>query len=70
VELKPETLAAITAAATAFLGKSARVRSARELSANAVGAWARQGRAFVHSSHNPRQRTRGGAMGLRKERAF
>jgi len=57
-QLKPETLAAITAAATAFLGKRARIRSARALPAaqDPVGAWAQQGRVFVQTSHNLRPR--------------
>ena len=57
-QLKPETLAAITAATTAFLGKKVRVRSVRPLPAaqDSVGAWAQQGRVFVQTSHNLRPR--------------
>jgi hypothetical protein len=53
-QMKPETLVAITAAATAFLGKTARVRSAQALQAgqHTAGAWAQQGRVIVQTSHN------------------
>jgi hypothetical protein len=53
-QMKPETLVAITAAATAFLGKTARVRSAQALPAaqDTAGAWAQQGRMIVQTSHN------------------
>jgi hypothetical protein len=54
-QMKPETLAAITAAATTFLGKKLRVRSAQAMPAqDAAGAWAQQGRVFVQTSHNLR----------------
>ncbi len=55
---KPEVLAVITAAATAFLGKAARVRSARLVPApqETVSAWSQQGRVIVHTSHNLRGR--------------
>ena len=55
----PEIVAALTAAATAFLGKKARVRSAQLLpntQQDSAGAWAQQGRMIVQTSHNPRQR--------------
>jgi uncharacterized protein len=57
-QTKPEIVAALTAAATAFLGKKARVRSAQLLpnAQDSVGAWAQQGRMIVQTSHNPRQR--------------
>jgi hypothetical protein len=52
--LKPETLAAITAAATAFLGKMPRLRSVQSIptAKDGVGAWAQQGRVIVQTSHN------------------
>ncbi len=54
---QPEVVAAITAAATAFLGKAARVRSARLLhGASNGGGWAQQGRVTVHTSHNLRRK--------------
>jgi hypothetical protein len=56
--VKPEIVVALTAAATAFLGKKARVRSA-QLLPNAqenAGAWAQQGRVIVQTSHNMRPR--------------
>ena len=55
-ETGPETVAVLTAAATAFLGKKARVRSAQLQPAaqEGAGAWARQGRVSVQTSHNPR----------------
>jgi hypothetical protein len=54
--IQPQTVAALTAAATVFLGKTARVRSARPLPAaqERAGAWAQQGRVSVQTSHNPR----------------
>lgn len=56
--LKPETLVAITAAATAILGKKARVRSVQTLpvAQDNSGAWAQQGRVIVQTSHNLRPR--------------
>jgi preprotein translocase subunit SecA len=54
-QLRPEALAVITAAATTFLGKKARVRAARAAQAeNGAGAWAQQGRVIVQTSHNLR----------------
>lgn len=58
-QTKPEIVAALTAAATVFLGKKARVRSATLLPGtqqDGAGAWAQQGRMIVQTSHNPRQR--------------
>jgi hypothetical protein len=57
-QIEPQTLAAISAAATAYLGKKSRIRSARALPAaqDTVDAWAQQGRVFVQTSHNPRPR--------------
>ena len=50
---QPETLAVISAAAMAFLGKKAHVRAAQALPAvSGAGAWAQQGRVFVQTSHN------------------
>jgi FtsZ-binding cell division protein ZapB len=57
-QMKPETLAVISAAAATFLGRKARVRSAHTLPApDAAGAWAQQGRIIVQTSHNLRPRT-------------
>jgi len=55
---QPEIVAVLTAAASAFLGKKAHVRSAQLAPAerSSAGAWAQQGRAFVQTSHNPRSR--------------
>lgn len=52
--MKPEIVAALTAAATAFLGRKARVRAARQLADESAGAWAQQGRVIVQTSHNLR----------------
>ena len=54
--MQPETLAVITAAATTFLGKKARVRSLQAAPAaqDSAGAWAQQGRVIVQTSHNLR----------------
>lgn len=58
LEAKPEVLAAITAAATVFLGKEARIRSAQfqPIAQDRGGTWAQQGRMSVQTSHNPRSR--------------
>jgi uncharacterized protein len=55
-QTKPEIVAALTAAATAFLGKRARVRSAQMLPSaqENADAWAQQGRVIVQTSHNMR----------------
>jgi hypothetical protein len=57
-KVTPETLVVIAAAVTAFLGKKVRIRSAKLLQqrAFAASAWAQQGRAAVHASHNPRHK--------------
>lgn len=57
-EPRPETLAVLTAAATAFLGKAAHLRSARLSagSAESVSPWSQQGRVIVQTSHNLRSR--------------
>ncbi len=55
---EPETIAVLTAAATAFLGQKTRIQSATIVPAepSRAGTWAQQGRAFVQTSHNPRSR--------------
>jgi hypothetical protein len=52
--LKPEIVAALTAAATTFLGKKTRIRSAQQIVDGSAGAWAQQGRVIVQTSHNLR----------------
>jgi len=54
--LAPEILATIAAAATAFLGRHAQIRSVSPSSAQAVSPWSQQGRVFVQASHNLRTR--------------
>jgi hypothetical protein len=55
--MKPEMLAVITAAATAFLGKAPRIRSARLMPVHQLAsAWTQQGRMIVQTSHNLRTR--------------
>jgi hypothetical protein len=56
--VEPQILAVITAAATAFLGKNVRVRSARLAPAadDDANPWSQQGRVMVHTSHNLRAR--------------
>lgn len=53
--IAPQTLAAIFAAATAFVGRSITLRSVHELAGSPQDAnrWTRLGRAAVHGSHNP-----------------
>jgi methylmalonyl-CoA carboxyltransferase large subunit len=51
-ELTPEIIMVLSAAVAAFLGKRARIRSARLVRTGASNAWAQQGRVFVQASHN------------------
>ena len=51
-EVSPEIIMVLTAAVAAFLGKRARIRSARLVRAAPSSAWAQQGRVFVQASHN------------------
>jgi methylmalonyl-CoA carboxyltransferase large subunit len=51
-ELAPEMIMILTAAVAAFLGKRARIRSARLVRTAPSNAWAQQGRVFVQASHN------------------
>ena len=52
-EISPEILMVISAAVAAFLGKKARVRSARPIRPVAsTSAWAQQGRVFVQAARN------------------
>jgi len=51
-EVTPETIMILTAAVAAFLGKRARIRSARMVRTAPSSAWAQQGRVFVQASHN------------------
>lgn len=52
-EISPEILMVISAAVAAFLGKKARVRSARLIRPVAsTSAWAQQGRVFVQAARN------------------
>lgn len=54
---KQETLAVIAAAATAFLGRAARIRSVQPAqAAETVSPWSQQGRVIVQTSHNLRSR--------------
>lgn len=55
---QPEMLAVMTAAATAMLGKAARIRSARLMpsAGENVSPWSQQGRVIVQTSHNLRTR--------------
>jgi hypothetical protein len=55
-EIDPETLAAIVAAAAAFLGKRFQLLSVTDR--GQASRWTRQGRASVQASHNVRQRKR------------
>src|ERR1700744_6182200 len=51
-ELEPKTLAVLTAAATAALGKAAYIRSARSVAvtSESVSPWSQQGRVIVQTS--------------------
>ncbi len=52
-DISPELLVLLGAAATAYLGKKVRVRSAKMLQTpyEIVNPWAQQGRVFVQASH-------------------
>jgi hypothetical protein len=53
-KVTPEVLVLLAAAASAYLGKEVRIRSARKLFSHSEGLspWAQQGRAFIQASHN------------------
>lgn len=51
-EVTPEIIMVLSAAVAAFLGKRARIRSARLVRTGSSNAWAQQGRVFVQASHN------------------
>jgi methylmalonyl-CoA carboxyltransferase large subunit len=51
-EVTHETLAIISAAIAAYLGKTVRIRSARRLSPDERSTWAQQGRVYIQASHN------------------
>lgn len=55
-EIPAETLAAIVAAASVFLGTRFRIRSLELLHSDRgpVNRWTRQGRTSIQASHNPR----------------
>ena len=55
--LEPEILAAIAAAAAVAAGKQIRIRSITA-GQDGVGAWAKQGRILVQTSHNLRARNK------------
>lgn len=57
-EVTPEILVVLAAAATAYLGKNVRVRSAKALQSpyRIVNLWAQQGRVSNQASHNLRWR--------------
>ena len=57
-EISPETMAVLTEAVAAFLGKKVRILSAKLLESpnESVNAWSQQGRVFVQASHNLRSR--------------
>ncbi len=51
-QLSSETLAIISAAVAAYLGKTVRLRQARLLPAYGTSPWAQQGRVYIQASHN------------------
>lgn len=52
-EVSPDIMHVLAAAVAAFLGKKARIRSARQVP-TAVDGWRMQGRVAIMGSHNPR----------------
>jgi septal ring factor EnvC (AmiA/AmiB activator) len=59
-EVTPEILVMLAAAATAYLGKKVRIRSAKMLQSpyEIINPWAQQGRVFIQASHNQHLRLR------------
>ena len=57
-QVTPEILVMLAAAATAFLGKEVRIRSARKLQSpyGTANLWAQQGRVSIQASHSLRLR--------------
>lgn len=55
-EVSPEVLVMLAAAATAYLGKEVRIRSAKMLQSpyEVINPWAQQGRVFIQASHYAR----------------
>ena len=51
-EVTPETLAIISAVTAAYLGKRARIRRVRRVSAPGFNPWSQQGRVYRQGSHN------------------
>jgi methylmalonyl-CoA carboxyltransferase 12S subunit len=51
-EISPEVLMVLSATVAAFLGKKARIRTARFVRQSGGNVWAQQGRVFVQASHN------------------
>ncbi|MFN7993080.1 MAG: hypothetical protein U0Q18_05740 [Bryobacteraceae bacterium] len=51
-DIGPDVILVLGAAVAAFLGKRARIKSARLVRATPSNAWAQQGRVFVQASHN------------------
>lgn len=50
-ELSVETLAVLSSAVAAFIGKQARIRSVALLGQGSVSPWAQQGRVSIQASH-------------------
>jgi hypothetical protein len=50
-EVSPETLAIISAAVSAYLGNTARVRGVRPARAAGISPWSQQGRVYIQGSH-------------------
>jgi hypothetical protein len=59
-EVTPEILIMLAAAATAYLGKKVRIRSAKMLQSpyEIINPWAQLGRVFIQASHNQPWRLR------------
>jgi hypothetical protein len=55
-EVTAEILVILAAAATTYLGKEVRIRSAKMLQSpyEVINPWVQQGRVFIHASHNLR----------------
>jgi Na+-transporting methylmalonyl-CoA/oxaloacetate decarboxylase gamma subunit len=54
-EVEPATVAVITAAAVAAVGRPVRVQRITFINHNTISAWAERGRVSIHGSHNVRR---------------
>src|SRR5690606_7611656 len=54
-QINPQTLAVLTAAAVAAVGRPVRLQRITFINHNTISAWAERGRVSIHGSHNVRR---------------